>query len=140
LVGAVWSGNVGPAAFANGARDYATVADQLLSVSQRGPGLDLLAPGGGGVGLGLNGGLVEESGTSEATALVSGAALLLREEADRLGTHFNPSNIRNLLSSTGKLIYDGNTTDTNFPASHLSGFTVVSSRRLPCGQMSGAYT
>jgi RHS repeat-associated protein len=118
-VGAVWSGNVGPASFENGARDYSTAADQILSVSQRGPGLDLLAPGGGVVGLGLNGGLVEESGTSEATALVSGAALLLREEADRLGIHVTPSDIRNLLSSTGRLIYDGDNANTNVPASHL---------------------
>jgi RHS repeat-associated protein len=118
-VGAVWSANVGPASFSTGARDYSTGTDRIASFSQRGPGLDLLAPGGDILGLSLAGGLATESGTSEAAPLVAGAAVLVRQMADQYGLKMTPAQILALLQSTGTRIYDGADEDTNVPASHL---------------------
>jgi subtilisin family serine protease len=83
-VGAVWDSNVGPAAWVGGARDYTTAPDRVVSFSQRGEGLDLLAPGGDILNLRAGGGLTVKSGTSMASPMVAAASVLLREASDEL--------------------------------------------------------
>ncbi len=105
-IGAVWDSNAGSVAFASGARDYQTAPDQIASFSQRAAGLDLLAPGGDIRNLALNSGLVVRSGTSMATPLVAGAAVLMRQLADNLGLVLSPQQILELLETSGQTILD----------------------------------
>jgi subtilisin family serine protease len=119
-VGAVWAANVGPAAWSDGARDYSTAPDQIMSFSQRGPGLDLLAPGGDIVNLQARGGLTVMSGTSMATPFVTGAAVLVRDALDRLGRPNAPSDILAVLQQTGVAVHDTNAGAANVPPSGLT--------------------
>src|SRR5262249_12532293 len=82
-VGAVWGADVGgPYQWSNGAIDYTTSPDQIMSFSQRDPNLtDVLAPGGLVTGAGPGGGLATFSGTSMAAPEVAGAAALMQELA-----------------------------------------------------------
>ena len=112
-VGAVWDSNVGPVAWLNGARDYATAADRITAFTQRGAGLDLLAPGGDILNLGLGGGLTVRSGTSMAAPMAAGAALLLYEAGDDLGIQTTPAGTLDRLARTGALISDGDDEDDN---------------------------
>ena len=112
-VGAVWDGDAGSASWSTGARDHATGADRIASFSQRGEGLDLLAPGADVLGLGLDGRLIVRNGTSMATPLVAGAAVLLREAADRLGLPSSPQAILEALRRTGTRVFDGDDEDDN---------------------------
>ncbi|MEQ9410014.1 MAG: CARDB domain-containing protein [Fuerstiella sp.] len=106
-VGAVWDSNVGAVSFTSGAEDLATAADRIASFSQRAAGLDLLAPGGDILNLSLTDGLVVRHGTSMAAPLVAGAALLLRQSADRLGLELSTSQILSILRDSGAEVFDG---------------------------------
>ena len=125
-VGAVWDGYFGSVAWASGARDYTSAPDQIASFSQRGPALDLLAPGAIITGDGLNGNLMTMAGTSMATPVVAGAAVLLHQALDDHGmsANANETYILQLMQATGKLIVDLNTGTDNV------GHTGLSFRRL----------
>jgi len=112
-VGAVWDSDVGAVAWLSGARDFTTGPDRIASFSQRGEGLDVLAPGGDILGLALGGGLTVRSGTSMAAPLVAGSAMLLREAGASVGVNLSPEDTLDLLARTGRLVLDGDDENDN---------------------------
>jgi hypothetical protein len=119
-VGAVWDQDLGPATWSNGARDYSTGPDRIASFTQRAPGLDLLAPGVAVLGLSPAGVLTRQSGTSVAAPFVAGAAVLLREALDRLGSPSSPLELLHLLQQTGVPVIDGAQEVDNVVHTHLA--------------------
>ena len=108
-VGSVWGANLGgPFAWDNGAIDYTTGADQIMSFSQRSATLsDTFAPGAFIQGAGPNGTVSTFSGTSMAAPVVSGVAALADELAmQTLGRRLTASEFRYLLNTTGTAIAD----------------------------------
>jgi subtilisin family serine protease len=103
-VGAVYSHAVG-AQTALGCSDATTAADQVACFSNGGAGLALLAPGTGVVSLLNGGGLGVGSGTSQATAVASGAAALLLEAAPTA----TMDRIESALRSSGTPVRDART-------------------------------
>ncbi|MDC3196495.1 S8 family serine peptidase [Gammaproteobacteria bacterium] len=84
------------------------VVDSIAQFSQRGPLSDVFAPGVWINASWLDGGHKPISGTSMASPQVAGMVLLLQELAERaLGRRLNFSEVKDLLASTGKTIYDG---------------------------------
>ena len=84
------------------------VVDSIAQFSQRGPLSDVFAPGVWINASWLDGGHKPISGTSMASPQVAGMVLLLQELAESaLGRRLNFFEIKDLLSSTGKTIYDG---------------------------------
>ena len=112
-VGAVWDSNVGPMAWLSGARDYVTAADHVASFSQRGEGLDLLAPGGDILGLALGDGLTVRSGTSMAAPMVAGAAILIRQGAASVGPTPQWLDTMGVLARTADRVFDGDDENDN---------------------------
>jgi subtilisin family serine protease len=109
-VGAVWAGNFGPASWASGARDYRTDADQIVSFSQRSSDLELLAPGALITSTYLNNGTKAMAGTSMATPMVAGAAVLLHQALDATGQSAlaQQDYILSLLQNNSAAIVDAN--------------------------------
>ena len=108
-VGAIWSSNLGgPFAWANGAVDYTTAADQIMSFSQRDNGLgEVFAPGAFIQGASPGGGVQTLSGTSMAAPAISGVAALADQVAlQALGRRLSPSEFRYLLATTSVPIVD----------------------------------
>jgi len=114
-VSAVWASNSGPASWANGARDYSTAPDRIVSFAQRVDGMGVLfAPGALIVGAAAGGGTAVESGTSVATAFVSGAVALAQQLAhQQLGRALSPAELRGLMQRTGAVIRDGDDENDN---------------------------
>ncbi|MFZ5832115.1 MAG: S8 family peptidase [Planctomycetota bacterium] len=91
------------------------LSDNVASFTNRNNFLDLLAPGVGiwGADAALTPGDLDEfsyrtgSGTSFAAPQVAGAAVLLREYADRLGIDLTPAQILEALQNGGQEIVDG---------------------------------
>jgi subtilisin family serine protease len=121
-VGATWAGNFGSTTWTSGAQDYATATDQIVSSSQRGPGLDILAPGAWLTSDGLNNATLTEGGTSMATAVISGAAVLLHEAYDKTGQSAlaTQDNILALMKSTGVSIVDNDAKDANVVPTYMT--------------------
>jgi hypothetical protein len=121
-VGAVWDGNFGAVAWANGARDTSTAADQIVSFSQRSSALSLLAPGAIITGDGLHGGTITMAGTSMATPIVAGAAVILHEALVDSGksANANQNYILQLMQSTGKTVVDSNNGTDNVQHTSLT--------------------
>lgn len=94
-----------------------TSSDQLAPFTQRGPGLNLLAPGTSVAALTLSGSLAQVTGTSLAAPIVAGASVLIREAADRMGVALAPDQILELLERTGTPITDTSSADL---AAHLT--------------------
>jgi len=118
-VGAVWAKDAGgPFAFLSGATDLTTGADRIVSFSQRDPNqYEIFAPGTLLNGASLNDGSAELSGTSQATALISGIAALADQLAlHDLGRRLTFEEFRSLLQSTGVTIHDGDDEDTDVTA------------------------
>jgi subtilisin family serine protease len=109
-VGAVWDGSFGAVAWANGARDTSTAADQIVSFSQRSAALSILAPGAIITGDSMNGSYITMAGTSMATPVITGAAVILHEALvdSGLSGDANQDYILGLMQSTGKTIVDSN--------------------------------
>ncbi len=113
-VGAVWSGNMGrPIAWNNGAEDYTTAADQIMSFSQRDAGMgEVFAPGAFVPGARPGGGVATLSGTSMAAPAVTGIAALADELAvQTLGRRLTPAEFRYLLTTTAAPITDASGAD-----------------------------
>ena len=114
--GAVWSANFGgPFRFSSGAVDNTTGPDRIASFSQRHPLLlDAFAPGARFNGAGLNGGTLLLQGTSQATAYLSGVAVLAQQIAqDRLGRLLSVEEFSELLGRTAETIIDGDDENDN---------------------------
>ena len=114
-VGATWDRNAGYQSSTSGAIDYSTDKDRITAFTQRDVGLDILAPGGAILTKDINGKTVVRSGTSFAAPQVAAAAAIIRVMADDAGIKITPSEIRELLRSTGKMIFDGDDEDDNVP-------------------------
>lgn len=140
-VSAVYDADVGSQNWPGGASDARSGADRIAGFAQRGPGLDLLAPGAVVPSTTLSGGarrFASYAGTSQAAGFVTGAAVLVRqtlERASRLGSAV-VQQIEQILVSTGKMIRDvesiGNTTPTgmSFPRLDLKAALDEASRPL----------
>jgi subtilisin family serine protease len=116
-VGAVWDGNYGSVGWANGARDNTTAVDQITSFTQRGPNLSILAPGAMVTSVYLGNTFKAMAGTSMATPVIVGSAVVLREELDLTGHSNldNQSSILSIMQSTGVAVVDNNAADVNVP-------------------------
>ena len=123
-VGAIWTSDLGgPFAWANGAVDYTTAADQIMSFSQRDNGLGaVFAPGAFIQGASAGGGVQTLSGTSVAAPAISGVAALADQVAlQALGRRLLPSEFRYLLATTSVPIEDaaGNDNVANTGSTYL---------------------
>ncbi|HMB95473.1 MAG TPA: S8 family serine peptidase, partial [Tepidisphaeraceae bacterium] len=115
-VGAVWDTNEGgPFIWSNGSVDLTTAADRITSFSQRPPpavGNGIFAPGAIITSTWPGNQLQQEQGTSQATPMVSGAVALVQDAAETFGGRLlSPTEVRNVLQSTGNTIVDGDDED-----------------------------
>ncbi len=120
-VGAVWDGNFGAVSWVSGARDNSTAIDQITSFTQRSAALDLLAPGAMITSTYLNDTFVQMAGTSMASPVVAGSAVLIHEALDALGrsSQASQSFILKLMQTTGATIVDSETAADNVTNSGL---------------------
>ncbi|MBI2803874.1 MAG: S8 family serine peptidase [Planctomycetes bacterium] len=114
-VGATWAGDFGPATFSTGAKDYTTAVDRIASLGQRGPALDLMAPGAWITSTWLGGGYKSMGGTSMATAVVTGSAVLLHQAYDQTGKAAlaTQDNLLKVMKSSGVTVKDGDDENDN---------------------------
>ncbi len=121
-VGAVWTGSFGSATFSTGAQDYSTGVDRIVSMTQRSPGLSILAPGAWITSTAIGTGYRAMAGTSMAAAVVSGSAVLVHEALDKTGqsSKATETGILNILRNTGKILYDGDDENDNVTNTGLS--------------------
>ncbi len=121
-VGAVWTGNFGSMSWISGARDHSTAADRIASFSQRSAGLDIFAPGALISSTWLHNGYRNMAGTSMATPVVAGAAVLLHQALDANGqaAKANQDTILGLMRSTGDIVVDGDDENDNVTNTGLS--------------------
>ncbi|HEX3358813.1 MAG TPA: DVUA0089 family protein [Tepidisphaeraceae bacterium] len=117
-VGAVWDANEGSNfIWANGSVDVTTGPDRITSFSQRPPeikGIDngIFAPGAIITSTWPGNQLQPDQGTSQATPMVTGAVALMQDAAETFGGRLlSPIEIRNILTSTGDQITDGDDED-----------------------------
>lgn len=108
-VGAVWNGDYGSVTWQSGATDESTAIDRVVSFSQRGDALDLLAPGAFITSTRKGGGFARMAGTSMASPVVAGAAVVLHQAFDSLGQGVNAtqSRLRDLFRSSARWVVDG---------------------------------
>jgi hypothetical protein len=121
-VGATWAGNYGSQTF-NGATDYSTALNQFGNFTQRDSALSILAPGAWITTIGMNGSETTLGGTSMATAVVTGAAVLLHQELDQAGESplTSEQDLLQLMQSTGTSVVDNGTSAiTNVPTTGLT--------------------
>lgn len=121
-VGAVWTADIGRVNFASGATDYTTAPDRIMSLTQRGPSLSLLAPGAWITSTWKDGGYQVMGGTSMAAAVVSGAAVLMHQALDAKGQQAQATQdtILGLMKQTGATIIDGDDENDNVVNTGLS--------------------
>jgi Subtilase family/Bacterial Ig domain len=114
-VGATWAGNFGQSTFSNGAIDYTTAVDRVASFGQRSSALSIMAPGAWITSTWLNGGYQEMGGTSMATAVISGSAVLLHQAYDQTGQSAKATqdNILQVMRTTGVNVVDGDDENDN---------------------------
>jgi subtilisin family serine protease len=109
-VGATWAASAAPVTFSSGASESNPTVDHIVSFTQRDSSLSILAPGAWITSDWLNGGTQSMGGTSQATAVVTGAAVLLHEAYDETGQSnlANQSNMLAIMQNTGATIIDVN--------------------------------
>jgi hypothetical protein len=92
-----------------------TAADRILPISQRSGTVNtIFAPGAPITGAGKDGDLSTYHGSSQATAYISGIAVLAQQLAQqKLGRKLTPTEFANLLKSTGVTINDGDDENDN---------------------------
>ena len=121
-VGAVWDGNFGAVSWVSGARDNTTAVDQITSFTQRSSALDILAPGAFITSTYLNDTFQQMAGTSMASPVVAGSAVLIHEALAAHGEAAlaNQDYILSLMQSTGTTIVDNQTAADNVTKTGLS--------------------
>jgi Subtilase family/Bacterial pre-peptidase C-terminal domain/RTX calcium-binding nonapeptide repeat (4 copies) len=128
-VGATWDNNVGqqdfltplisspefPASTNSSATDYTTGDFRITGFSQRDPNLtDIFAPGGLITGANANGGKIDGSGTSQASAHIAGIAVLAQQLAvQEMGRRLTFDEFRNAMIISGEPLNDGDDEDDN---------------------------
>lgn len=114
-VGATWAGDFGVSTFSNGAKDNTTAVDRVAAFGQRSSALGIMAPGAWITSTWLKGTYQSMGGTSMATAVVSGAAVLLHQAYDRTGKSnlATQDNILQLMRATGVNVKDGDDENDN---------------------------
>ncbi|MFT3684852.1 MAG: S8 family serine peptidase [Phycisphaerales bacterium] len=113
-VGAVYSQPGGGFSYSGGAVANSTVAGAITPFSQRGPLLDVMAPGAPIVGPSTGTGLSLMHGTSQAAPQVAGLAVLAQQMAtDLLGRRLTVNEFRSILVSSATSIIDGDDEDDN---------------------------
>ncbi len=119
-VGATWAGSYGAQTF-NGATDNSTAPHQFADFTQRDSALDILAPGAWITTIGMTGSETTLGGTSMATAVITGAAVLLHQVLDQTGqsAFATEQGILQLMQSTGTAVVD-NSTNTNVKPTGLT--------------------
>jgi subtilisin family serine protease len=119
-VGAVYNGTYGKMAWENGAIDYTTAPDLIASFSQRDSSLSILAPGALVTSTYLNNTFETMAGTSMATPVITGAAVLIHQAlaADHLPA--NEASILKIMQTTGVTVVDGTQENNNVIHTGLS--------------------
>ncbi|HYD01133.1 MAG TPA: S8 family serine peptidase [Phycisphaerales bacterium] len=113
-VGAVYGQSGGGFSYAGGAIATTSPAGALTPFTQRGPTLDILAPGAPIVGAGAGAGLSVMHGTSQAAPQIAGLALLAQEMATTLlGRRLGVDEFRDLLAGTASIVVDGDDENDN---------------------------
>jgi len=114
-VGAVYGQDDGGFAYSGGAVAFSSAAGAIAPFSQRGPTLDIFAPGAPVVGAAAAGsGLSIMHGTSQAAPQVAGLAVLAQQMATQLlGRRLTVDEFRTLLVTSGTTINDGDDEDDN---------------------------
>jgi Subtilase family len=109
-VGATWAGSYGAQTY-NGATDNSTALNQFADFTQRNGNLSILAPGAWITTIGMSGSETTLGGTSMATAVVTGAAVLLHQELDQAGesSQTGEQDLLQLMQSTGTSVVDNAT-------------------------------
>lgn len=122
-VGAVWQdGSLPSARWGDGAIDFSTGTDRLVSFTQR---LDapntLFAPGALIRSTVPGGGLEDKAGTSMAAPIVAGVVALMQEAALEFGERLlQPAEIVDILRNTADSVFDGDDEDDNVANTDLS--------------------
>ena len=112
-VGAVYDGNFGSVAWGSGARDFTTGVDHIASFSQRGPGLSIMAPGAMITSTYLNNTFQAMAGTSMASPVAAGAAVILHQAMDAKHLAANEDTILSIMKQTGVNVFDGDDENDN---------------------------
>ena len=110
-VGATWAASGGaPVTFSTGATESTPIVDHIVSFTQRSSALSILAPGAWITSDWLNNTTQAMGGTSMATAVISGAAVLLHQAYDQTGKGAlaTQDNILKLMQTTGVSVVDAN--------------------------------
>jgi len=114
-VGATWAGDFGSATFSTGAIDHSSAVDRVAAFGQRGSQLSIMAPGAWITSTWLGNATKVMGGTSMATAIVTGSAVLLHEAYDQTGKSSiaTQANLLALMKSTGVNVTDGDDENDN---------------------------
>lgn len=140
-VGATWAGDFGSATSSSGSIDYTTAVDRVVSYTQRSSNLSLMAPGAWITSTWRGGTTRTMGGSSMATAVVTGSAVLLHEAYDQTGrsSQATQDNILALMKSTGVSVRDGddendNVTNTGLTFKRLNLRSAMDTIGQPNGQ------
>lgn len=118
-VGAVYDQARGAYTWSDGSKDYATAKDRVASFSQRSSELDIMAPGAIVTSTQLSHGGNDNYGTyygtSLASAIISGSAVLAYEALDTVGRSdlVNQNHVLDIFQATGVTVKDGDDEQDN---------------------------
>lgn len=113
-VGATFAANYGPVGFSNSTA-YSSAPNVIAPFSQRSSNMDIFAPGAFLSGAAKSGsGFVSMAGTSMASPIIAGAAVLAQQVAIQfLGRRLSVSEFRQVLTTTAAVIQDGDDENDN---------------------------
>ena len=131
-VGAVWQESAEDATWLGGSIDHSAEADRIASFSQRSTAANVIFAPGTNIHSTISGGGIDEnSGTSQASPHVAGAVALLQEASLQFGDRLlTPTEVREILRSTGDLVFDGddehdNVSNTNAAYTRVNIYNAV---------------